>query len=198
MSLLALYWQFFFIGLITIGGGQVGITIMYNYIVEKGLLDSVTFYNMVAISESTPGPIGVNMATYIGYKMYGVGGGIITTLGTVTPSIIIIICIAKFFSKFSDTLIVQNLFKGIRPVVTGLILVAAWQVFRISVLNFDMLSETHGMSSFISAGLWDSFQILFNLPCFLCFLIMLFAMLRTKIPPLAYIVAGAVFGIVVL
>lgn len=198
MSLLALYWQFFFIGLITIGGGQVGITIMYNYIVEKGLLTSVDFYNMVAISESTPGPIGVNMATYIGYKMYGIFGGIITTLGTVTPSIIIIICIAKFFSKFSDTLIVKNLFKGIRPVVTGLILVAAWQVFRISVLNFDIVSDINIITPSTIRNFGDLLTIFFNVPCLLCFLIMLIAMLRTKIPPLVYIVVGAVFGIVIL
>lgn len=179
MSLLALYWQFFWIGLITIGGGQVGITIMYDYIVEKGLLTAEMFYNMVAISESTPGPIGINMATYIGVKMYGIWGGVICTLGTVTPSIIIIICIAKFFSKFSDTLLVQNLFRGIRPVVTGLILVAAWQVFRISVLDLD--SPTF-----------------FNLPCLLYFLCIFVLMVKTKIPPIAYIVVGAVFGILVL
>ena len=179
MSLLGLYWQFFWIGLITIGGGQVGITIMYDYIVEKGLLSAETFYNMVAIAESTPGPIGINMATYIGYKSYGVLGGIICTLGTVTPSIIIIICIAKFFSKFFKTPLIQDLFCGIRPVVTGLILVAAWQVFRISVIK-------SGSETFLS------------IPCLVCFACMFVLMLKTKIPPILYIVAGAVFGVLVL
>jgi chromate transporter len=179
MSLIALYWEFFWIGLITIGGGQVGITIMYDYIVDGGLLTAETFYNMVAISESTPGPVGINMATYIGCKSYGIWGGIVCTLGTVTPSIIIIICIAKFFSKFSDSPLVQNIFICIRPVVTGLILVAVWQVFRISVLKVGG-------------------NTIFNIPCLICFLCMFALMLKTKIPPIIYIVAGAVFGIVVL
>ena len=70
MSLLQLMWTFFYIGLFTIGGGQVAITLMYQPVVEGGLLSADQFYNMVAVSESTPGPIGINMATYIGCELF--------------------------------------------------------------------------------------------------------------------------------
>ena len=96
MTLWALFWRFFFIGLFTIGGGQVAITLMYQELVDSGIIDAELFYNMLAVSESTPGPIGINMATYLGTEMFGVWGGIITTLGTVTPSVIVILIIARF------------------------------------------------------------------------------------------------------
>ena len=110
MTLWALFWRFFFIGLFTIGGGQVAITLMYQELVDSGIIDAELFYNMLAVSESTPGPIGINMATYLGTEMFGVWGGIITTLGTVTPSVIVILIIARFFSRMQDTLAVKSLF----------------------------------------------------------------------------------------
>ena len=89
MTLLGLMATFFYIGLFTIGGGLVAVTIMYKPIVEGGLISAEEFYNMLAISESTPGPIGINLATYIGYNLFGVGGGIATTAATVLPSLIV-------------------------------------------------------------------------------------------------------------
>ena len=88
MTILQLFCTFFYIGLFTIGGGVVALTLMQQTIVEPGLIDSETFYNMVAISESTPGPLGINMATYIGYNLYGIPGGVIATIGEVLPSLI--------------------------------------------------------------------------------------------------------------
>ena len=102
MTLLELLWTFFYIGLFTIGGGQVAITLMYEPMVEGNLITADQFYNMVAVSESTPGPIGINMATYIGCELYGVMGGILVTFATVLPSLIIILVIAKFFDKYQD------------------------------------------------------------------------------------------------
>ena len=102
MSLVSLFWTFFYIGLFTIGGGQVAITLMQQSLVEKGIISPEKFFNMVAISESTPGPIGINMATYIGCELHGVLGGIITTIGTVLPSLICIIMIASFFGKIHN------------------------------------------------------------------------------------------------
>ena len=96
MSLLQLAFTFFYIGLFTIGGGQVAITLMQQSIVSAGLISQEQFYNMIAISESTPGPIGINMATYIGYELYGVPGALAVTGAEVLPSIIIILIIARF------------------------------------------------------------------------------------------------------
>ena len=81
---------------------------------------------MVAISESTPGPIGINMATYVGYELYGVWGGIVTTLGTVLPSLLVIIAIAMFFGSFQEKRGVKAALYGLRAGTTGMIAVAAW------------------------------------------------------------------------
>lgn len=135
MTLLELLWTFFYIGLFTIGGGQVAITLMYEPLVGGGLISGEQFYNMVAVSESTPGPIGINMATYIGCELHGVMGGILVTFATVLPSLVIIIVIAKFFDKYQEKPLVKSVFTCIRPVSAGLIAVAAYEVLKISLIQ---------------------------------------------------------------
>ena len=135
MTLLELLWTFFYIGLFTIGGGQVAITLMYDPLVGGGIISGEQFYNMVAVSESTPGPIGINMATYIGCELYGILGGILVTLATVFPSLIIILVIAKFFDKYQEKPLVKSVFTCIRPVSAGLIAVAAYEVLKISLIQ---------------------------------------------------------------
>ena len=135
MTLLELLWTFFYIGLFTIGGGQVAITLMYDPLVGGGIISGEQFYNMVAVSESTPGPIGINMATYIGCELYGVMGGILVTLATVFPSLIIILVIAKFFDKYQEKPLVKSVFTCIRPVSAGLIAIAAYEVLKISLIQ---------------------------------------------------------------
>ena len=186
MSLFSLFWVFFYIGLFTIGGGQVAITLMQEVLVDKGIISPEKFFNMVAISESTPGPIGINMATYIGCELHGVWGGIITTLGTVLPSLICIILIASFFGRVQDKPLVKAAFKGIRPVIAGLIGVAAWNVFKLSMLDFDAFNAT---------GNWTS---LFYLPSVIFYLLAVFVMIKIKPHPVLIIVLGAVFGIIFL
>ena len=135
MTLIELLWTFFYIGLFTIGGGQVAITLMYEPLVGGGIISGEQFYNMVAVSESTPGPIGINMATYVGCELYGVIGGILVTLATVLPSLIIILVIAKFFDKYQEKPIVKSVFTCIRPVSAGLIAVAAYEVLKIAIIQ---------------------------------------------------------------
>lgn len=190
MTLLQLSWTFFYIGLFTIGGGQVAITLMYQPIVESGLLSAEQFYNMVAVSESTPGPIGINMATYVGCELYGVFGGIAATAATVLPSLIIIMIIAKYFNRYHDTPLVKTVFSCIRPVSSGLIAVAAWQVFRISVIELAAVQGTGGWLESAINGL-DVSRLLF-------FCAALFLLIRTKMPPLALIVLGGIFGMIFL
>ena len=135
MTLLELLWTFFYIGLFTIGGGQVAITLMYEPLVGGGIISGEQFYNMVAVSESTPGPIGINMATYIGCELYGVMGGILVTFATVFPSLVIILVIAKFFDKYQEKPLVKSVFTCIRPVSAGLIAIAAYEVLKISLIQ---------------------------------------------------------------
>lgn len=186
MTLIQLFFTFVYVGAFTIGGGLVAITIMQQVIVGKGLLTAEQFYNMVAISESTPGPIGINMATYIGCELFGVWGGVITTIGTVLPSLICILIIAKYFSRFQDKPIVQAAFSGLRPAVSGMIGVAAWNVIEITVVNFTALKTT---------GIWYN---IFNLPQLIFYVVGLLLLFKTKLHPLALIALGAVFGVLVL
>lgn len=174
MTLLELLWTFFYIGLFTIGGGQVAITLMYEPLVGGGILSGEQFYNMVAVSESTPGPIGINMATYVGCELYGVIGGILVTLATVLPSLVIILVIAKFFDKYQEKPIVKSVFTCIRPVSAGLIAVAAYEVLKIAIIQ---------PFSFTRLGI---------------FLIALGLLFIKKISPVFVMILGAIAGILLL
>ena len=174
MTLLELLWTFFYIGLFTIGGGQVAITLMYEPIVEGGLISPETFYNMVAVSESTPGPIGINMATYIGCELYGVMGGILVTFATILPSLIIILVIAKFFDKYQEKPLVKSVFTCIRPVSAGLIAVAGYEVLKISVIQ------------------------VFSIQRLIIFLVALVLLLRKKTSIIFVMILGAIAGILFL
>lgn len=182
MSLLGLFGTFFYIGAFTIGGGLVAISLMQQELVGRGLISVERFYNMVAISESTPGPIGINMATYIGYEMYGVWGGFITTLGTVLPSWIVIIAIAMFFGSFQEKPLVQSAFYGLRAGSTGMIAVAAWQVLRIAVFTF---------TRFRASG---SYFDIINIPAFILFVSVGILNAKFKWHPILFIIIGAIFG----
>mgnify|MGYP001263123637 FL=1 len=186
MSLLELFGIFFYVGLFTIGGGQVAITLMQQVFFEKNLITPERFYNMVAISESTPGPIGINMATYIGCHFYGFWGGCITTFGTVLPSLIIIMIIASFFSKVQEKALVKAAFNGLRPAVTGLVAVAAWQVFKIALLNIDAYS------------LSGKFLDLFSPISIGLYVVMLVVFFKTKLHPVILVLLGAIAGIILL
>ncbi|MDK2789175.1 MAG: chromate transporter, partial [Epulopiscium sp.] len=112
-----LFIEFFKIGLFAIGGGLATLPFLQELIEKYHWFSSYDLINMIAISESTPGPIGINTATFVGYKTAGIIGSIIATLGIVTPSIIIIILIAHYYMKFSEHPVVRASLNGIRPVV---------------------------------------------------------------------------------
>ena len=187
MTLVQLALTFFYIGLFTIGGGQVAITLMYQPMVEGGFITGEEFYNMLAVSESTPGPIGINMATYVGYKMYGVWGGIITTFFTVLPSLIIILLLASVLKKQSSNQLVKSVFNFIRPVSAGLIAVAFWNVFKISAIT---------LPAFYSSG---NFLDALSIERIIFYIFAVFLLIRVKkIPPLLVMLLGAIFGLVFL
>ena len=121
--LLELFFVFFKIGLFTIGGGYAMIPMIEDEVVmQKGWITSSEILNFLAISESTPGPFAINTATLIGFQQAGILGGIVATLGVVTPSFIIICIIAKFMSKFSENYYVKSVFKILKPVIIGLLM----------------------------------------------------------------------------
>ena len=187
MSLLMLCFTFFYIGLFTIGGGVVAITLMQQAIVEKGLISTEQFYNMIAISESTPGPIGINMATYIGYNLYGIPGAILTSVCEALPSLLIILIVARFLQKFHENQFVKGSLAFLRPVTTGLILVPVVQIFIFTLINlpgeWNVLLTLQGWKD-----LFEWISLAFYALC-------VFLLLKFKAHPIIIILLGAIFGI---
>lgn len=132
-KLLDLFFSFFKIGLFAVGGGPATIPYLMDLTETKDWYTMKELTDMIAISESTPGPLGINMATYAGFSTAGIVGGIIATLGLVTPSVIIIIIIARFLNNFSENRYVKAAFFGIRPAVTALIAMAVYNLCKVSL-----------------------------------------------------------------
>ena len=118
---LRLYWEFFKTGLFAVGGGMATLPFLKDIGQSMGWYTYTDLMNMLAVSESTPGPIGINMATYVGFTVGGIPGAVIATLGEVTPSIIVILIVAMMLKKFRDNRYVNMAFYGLRPASTGLI-----------------------------------------------------------------------------
>ena len=121
MQLLILFLEFFKIGLFSVGGGLATLPFLYDLADKYPWLSASQIPDMIAISESTPGPLGVNMATYAGFHCAGPLGSVIATAGLVTPSVIVIIIVYKFLERFRKSTLVENAFYGLRPIVVGLI-----------------------------------------------------------------------------
>lgn len=121
-ELLILFWTFFKIGLFTFGGGYAMIPMIEKELVEKkGWINSETISDMVAIAEATPGPIAVNLATFVGYQKGGVVGAVLSTLGLVIPSFLVIVIISVFLTYIEGNVWVESAFKGIRAGVVALV-----------------------------------------------------------------------------
>ena len=121
MMLLDLFLTFFKIGAFTFGGGYAMLPLIQEEVIKNGWVSEEMLIDFVAISESTPGPFAVNIATYIGTELSGILGAMFSTLGVVLPSFIIILLVAKFFMKFKENKIIKGLMKGLKPAAVGLI-----------------------------------------------------------------------------
>ena len=137
MILLRLYFEFAKVGLFAVGGGLATIPFLQDMGVRTGWFTDMDLTKMIAVSESTPGPLGVNMATYVGFETEGLPGAVVATLGLITPSIIIIMIIAGFLQKFRQSKTVEAVFKGLRPASTGLIAAAGCSVALSVLFNME-------------------------------------------------------------
>lgn len=147
MIYLQLFYEFFMIGLFTFGGGYAMIPLVREIVLEHNWLTEAEFYNFIGVCESTPGPIAINMATFIGSDQAGILGSLCATLGVVLPSFIIILTIAMVSSKFIKNKYVQRALKGIKAVVLGLIIstgivfvIKTFGFVSLDTFNFDLLS----------------------------------------------------------
>lgn len=184
MIFLQLFWEFFKIGLFSIGGGLATLPFLEELMNTSGWYTVDDLTNLIAISECTPGPLGVNMSTYVGNIVAGPLGGVIATLGLMTPSIIIIILIAIFLQNFSKLPVVQHVFGGLRPASTALIAVACVTVAKVALLDLD---------TFFATG---SILDLFKIKAIILAAIMLFGIRKFKKHPFIYIVISAAVGII--
>lgn len=139
---LRLFWEFFKTGLFAVGGGMATLPFLYSISDTTGWFTHAQLADMIAVSESTPGPIGVNMATYVGFTAAGIPGAVIATLGLITPSIIIILIIARVLAAFRQNKYVDAAFYGLRPCSLGLIAAAGLLVVKIALFDFDLFKQT--------------------------------------------------------
>jgi len=141
MIYLELFWTFFTIGAFTFGGGYAMLPLIQIEVVNKGWLANEAVVNFIAVSESTPGPFAINMATYVGSEMGGILGAACATLGVVMPSFIIILIVAKCYDRFKNSKLVKGAMSGLKPAVIGMIGTAVLSI---------------GKTVFIQPGLWVS------------------------------------------
>ena len=184
MKLLMLFYEFFKVGLFSIGGGMATIPFLYDMADRFHWFTAADLTDMIAISESTPGPIGVNMATYCGYTVGGIPGAVIATVGLVTPSVIVIVIIAMLLDKFRNSA-VDSVFYGLRPASVGLIAAAGIAVAKVSLLNLDLIG-----SGIMNIFNWKS--IILAVAVFAAMKLLK----KYNLHPLIYIAASAVVGIV--
>ena len=131
MIYIRLFWEFFQTGLFAVGGGMATLPFLYDISDRTGWFTHEHLADMIAVSESTPGPIGVNMATYAGYITAGIPGAVIATIGLITPSVIVILLVAAFLSKFHENKYVNGAFYGLRPASSAMITAAGLILARV-------------------------------------------------------------------
>lgn len=187
MILLQLFWEFLKIGLFSVGGGMATLPFLYDLSDKMGWYTYAQLADMVAVSESTPGPVGINMATYVGYTVGGFGGAVLATLGVLLPGTVIVLIIAGMLAKFRGNRYVEAAFYGLRPASTGLIAAAGVSVIGVALLNTALYEETGRLLDLVSvkavilaAVLWALTNVVKP---------------TKKLHPVVFIAASAVVGI---
>lgn len=188
MLYLQLFWEFFKTGLFAIGGGMATLPFLYDMADKTGWFTRAQLADMIAVSESTPGPIGVNMATYAGFDCAGVLGGVVATLGLVTPSVIVIVLIAMALQAFRTNKYVDAAFYTLHPASTGLIAAAGWSVFALVLVNLDAYRASYQLADLLQ---WKNL-ILFAVIWVLTNLVKPLK----KLHPVVFLALAAVVGIV--
>lgn len=184
MIWLSMFYEFFKAGLFAIGGGLATLPFLYDISSRTGWFTAEDIANMIAISESTPGPLGVNMATYAGFQALGIPGGIFTTLSLTAPALIVITIVYSVLTKFKESETVHKMFYGLRPASTALIAAAGIGVAKVSLLNISLYETT--------MQLFD----LIRFPSLILAIAIYIGLVKFKAHPILYIAFSAVAGIV--
>ncbi len=200
MIYLRLFYEFFKTGLFAVGGGMATIPFLYNMADATGWFTRMDVDNMIAVGESTPGPIGVNMATYVGYLTgmsegglpFALLGAVVATLGLITPSIIIILIIASFLKSFRNNRYVESAFYGLRPASTGLIAAAGLSVAMANLFYMESAAISKWSDIFNPALVnWKAWALAAVL-----WVLTNRVKQTKKLHPIMFILAAAVVGVV--
>jgi chromate transporter len=188
MIYLQLFWEFFKTGLFAVGGGMATLPFLYDISARTGWFTTAQLADMIAVSESTPGPIGVNMATFVGFTTAGIPGAVIATLGLATPEVIIILIIARVLAAFRQNKYVDAAFYGLRPCSLGLIAAAGVLVIKVAMFNTELYAQTRALTDLVN---WKAVLLAAAL------LVFTRAVRQTKkLHPIFFILASAVVGVV--
>lgn len=190
---LRLFFEFFKTGLFAVGGGMATLPFLKIMGESTGWFTQTDLMNMLAVSESTPGPVGINMATYVGFTTAGLTGSIVATIGEVTPSIVVIMVIAAMLAKFRDSKYVANAFYGLRPASTGLIGAAgAGVVLQV----FAGISSSSGNSIFTKYSGGGAISIKAVILAAVIFVLSRYVKQTKNLHPIVFIAISAVAGVV--
>ena len=185
---LQLFWEFFKTGLFAVGGGMATIPFLSEMAGRTGWFTQGMLADMIAVGESTPGPIGVNTATYVGYTVAGIPGGVVATLGLVCPSFIVILIVAAFLKAFRSNKYVERVFYGIRPASVAMIAAACVAVMRMCLVDTAAFSESGRLADLFHWRGLALFAVIW--------LLSNFVKQTKKLHPAIFIAASAVIGIV--
>lgn len=198
MVYIKLFFEFFKTGLFAIGGGMATLPFLKAIGESTGWYTNAELMNMLAVSESTPGPIGINMATYVGFKVAGIPGAIVATIGEITPSIVVIILVAAILNKFKNSKLVSNVFYGLRPASSGLIGAACVTVVLQVLTTISIANNSRGI---INTFTIQPDTCVVILPAILLAAVLLVATNwikpLKKLHPIVFIAFSAVVGVIV-
>lgn len=196
MTFLTLFWEFFKTGLFAVGGGMATLPFLQEIGEKTGWYTYGDLMNMLAVSESTPGPIGINMATFVGFTVAGIPGAIVATVGEVFPSIVIILIVGMMLAKFRDSKLVDRAFYGLRPASTGLIAAAGVAVILEVLTAVKVLSPEHGLLN--GFALKEGSLFFWQGLILAAVLLVLTNWVKPtkKLHPIVFILASAVVGVV--
>jgi chromate transporter len=183
MNLILLCLEFFKTGLLSIGGGLATLPFLYEMADKYPWFTRSQLSDMIAVSESTPGPMGVNMATYAGYSTAGIPGAVLATFSLVLPSILVILLVARFLEHFQNSVWVKRVLEGLRPASVGLIAAAGWGILKIALLTERADSSFGWMLNYRSMVLCVALAVLYHF-------------FQKKWHPIVFIGLGAVAGLV--